>query len=193
MAILNFSVCKGHAWFWSCRLCLSSFSGHCCEASAVKSASDGQRRVMFFHIMSCVEKFIQRCLSLVHMFSIVFNNFCPTGKVPNRRDHGSLSQNRPRIVHQQFISLKKKHFYTRCAGLSVYALLTIYTLYRVPHCMSPRWNWDSPIPSPRQRVSPSPRYQGGGGAYSPAGERWGVLIPTRRHTVVLFIYIVRSA
>jgi hypothetical protein len=28
--------------------------------------------------------------------------------VPNRRDHGSLSWNRPRIVCQQFISLKKK-------------------------------------------------------------------------------------
>jgi hypothetical protein len=24
--------------------------------------------------------------------------------------------------------LKKKHFYTRCAGLSVYALLTLYTI-----------------------------------------------------------------
>ncbi len=53
----------------------------------------------------------------------------------NCRDHGSLSQNRPRIVRQQFISLKKKHFYTRCAGLSVYALLTLYvdsTIQRYP-------------------------------------------------------------
>ncbi len=46
--------------------------------------------------------------------------------MPNRRDHGSLSRNRPRIVRQQFISLKKKHFYTWCAGLLVHALLTIY-------------------------------------------------------------------
>ena len=127
MAILNFSVCKGHAWFWSSRLCLSSFSGHCCEASAVKSAFNGQRRVMFFHIMSCVEKFIQRCLSLVHMFTIVFNNFRPTGKVPNRRDHSSLSQNRPRVFRQHFMSFEKKNTYTHGApGSQLYALLTIY-------------------------------------------------------------------
>ena len=124
MAILNFSVCKGHAWFWSSRLCLSSFSGHCCEASAVKSASDGQRRVMFFHIMSCKNLSNAAWASYICSLSF-FNNFCPVGKVPNRRDHGSLSQNRPRIVRQQFISLEKKHFYTRCAGLSVYALLTL--------------------------------------------------------------------
>ena len=61
-----------------------------------------------------------------------FNDFCPVGKVPNRRDHGSLSQNRPRIFRQQFMSFEKKHFYTRCAGLSVYALLTVYSI-RV-HC-----------------------------------------------------------
>jgi hypothetical protein len=30
-----------------------------------------------------------------------------------------LSQNRPRISRQQFMSFEKKHFYTRCAGLSV--------------------------------------------------------------------------
>ncbi len=49
-----------------------------------------------------------------------------TGKVPNRRDHGSLSRNRPRIVRQHFISFEKKHFYTWCAGLLVHALLTVY-------------------------------------------------------------------
>ncbi len=39
--------------------------------------------------------------------------------------------------------------------------------------MSPRWNWDSPIcmhPLSRQRVCPSPRNQGVGGAHSRAGE-----------------------
>jgi hypothetical protein len=49
--------------------------------SAVKSAFDGQCWVMFFHIMFCVEKFIQHCLGLVGLFTIVFNNFFPTGRV----------------------------------------------------------------------------------------------------------------
>jgi hypothetical protein len=42
------------------------------------------------------------------MFTIVFNDFWPVGKLPNRRDHGSLSQNRPRIFRQQFMSFEKK-------------------------------------------------------------------------------------
>jgi hypothetical protein len=107
MAILNFSVCKGHAWFWSSRLCLSSFSGHCCEASAVKSAFDGQCLVKFFHIMSCVEKFIQRCLSLVHMFTIVFQSFLPDWQGAESPRPRLFKRNRPRIVRLQFISLKK--------------------------------------------------------------------------------------
>jgi hypothetical protein len=45
--------------------------------SAVKSAFDGQCWVMFFHIMFCVEKFIQHCLGLVRMFTIVFQYFLP--------------------------------------------------------------------------------------------------------------------
>ena len=45
--------------------------------SAVKSAFDGQCWVMFFHIMSCVEKFIQHCLGLVRSFTIVFQYFLP--------------------------------------------------------------------------------------------------------------------
>ena len=56
--------------------------------------------------------------------------------MPTRRDHGSLSQNRPRIVRQKFISLKKKHFYTRCAGPSVYALLTVYGMYCTDHMVN---------------------------------------------------------
>jgi hypothetical protein len=42
------------------------------SAAAVKSAFDGQCWVMFFHIMFCVEKFIQHCLGFVRMFTIVF-------------------------------------------------------------------------------------------------------------------------
>ena len=45
--------------------------------SAVKSAFDGQCWVMFFHIMSCVKKFIQHCLGLVRSFTIVFQYFLP--------------------------------------------------------------------------------------------------------------------
>ena len=40
--------------------------------SAVKSAFAGQCWVMFFHIMFCVEKFIQHCLGPVCTFTIVF-------------------------------------------------------------------------------------------------------------------------
>ena len=119
MAILNFSVCKGHAWFWSSRLCLSSFSGHCCGASAVKSASDGQRRVMFFHIMSCVEKFIQRCLSLVTYVHYSFSMILPGRQVAESPRPRLFKPDRPRIFRQQLLSFEKKHFYTRCAGLSV--------------------------------------------------------------------------
>ena len=36
------------------------------------------------------------------------NDFCPVGKVPNRRDRGSLSQNRPRIFCHSLCLLKKK-------------------------------------------------------------------------------------
>ncbi len=48
---------------------------------------------------------------------------------------------------------------------------------RVPLCMSPRRNWDSPTPpSSHKRVCPSPLNQMGREAHSPAGE--GVPIPT---------------
>jgi hypothetical protein len=47
-------------------------------------------------------------------------------------------------------------------------------IYRVPQCMSPRWNWDSPNPSlaTRQRLCLSPELKGGR-AHSPAGEGVG--------------------
>ncbi len=36
-------------------------------------------------------------------------------------------------------------------------------LPRVPQCLSPRWNWDSPTPSPTSECTPPPRTGGGGG------------------------------
>ncbi len=66
--------------------------------------------------------------TLVHYsFSILSSR--PAG-LPNRRDHGSLSQNRPRMSVSSFWLYKKKHFYTWCAGLIVHALLTKYSTRR---------------------------------------------------------------
>ncbi len=51
--------------------------------------------------------------------------------------------------------------------------------YRVPQCMSPRRNWDSPTPLPQASVpfppaSSQPKGEGElRGAHSPAGEGWG--------------------
>ncbi len=55
---------------------------------------------------------------------------------------------------------------------------TVYTtkctyIYRVPQCMSPRRNWDSPTPSLASECAPSPGTKGGGGAHFPAGEGFG--------------------
>ncbi len=36
-------------------------------------------------------------------------------------------------------------------------------IYRVPQCMSPRLNWDSPIPSPAGECAPYPLVGGEGG------------------------------
>ena len=58
-----------------------------------------------------------------YRFSIISAQ--PAG-LPNRRDHGSLSRNRPRLSVNSLYLLKKKHFYSWCAGLLVHALLTIY-------------------------------------------------------------------
>jgi hypothetical protein len=47
-------------------------------------------------------------------------------------------------------------------------------LYRVPQCMSPRRNGDSPsLPLSRQRVCPSPRYQRGRGRTRLRVRDWG--------------------
>jgi hypothetical protein len=40
---------------------------------------------------------------------------------------------------------------------------------RVPQCMSTRWNWDPPPPSPASECA-TPPVTKGGGAHSPAGE-----------------------
>ncbi len=45
-------------------------------------------------------------------------------------------------------------------------------IYRVPHCMSPRRNWDCPTPSLASECAPPPGTKGGG-AHSPAGEGLG--------------------
>ncbi len=44
--------------------------------------------------------------------------------------------------------------------------------HRVPQCMSPSWNWDSPNPSLAIESAPPPEPKGGG-AHSPAGEEVG--------------------
>ncbi len=82
-----------------------------------------------FYIMSCVEKFIQHCLGLVRLFTIVFQYFLldRLGR-RNRRDHGSLSQNRPHMSGASLWLLEKKTLYTWCAGLIVHALLTVYNV-----------------------------------------------------------------
>ena len=47
-------------------------------------------------------------------------------------------------------------------------------IYRIPQCMSPRRNWDSPSPSPLPQASvPHPVTKVGGGQHSPAGEGVG--------------------
>ncbi len=46
----------------------------------------------------------------------------------------------------------------------------MYYIYRVPQCMSPRRNWDSPTPSLASECATPP---GSGGAHSPAGDGLG--------------------
>jgi hypothetical protein len=45
-------------------------------------------------------------------------------------------------------------------------------IYRVPQCMSTRWNWDSPTPSLASECALPPRTKGWGG-HSPAAKGWG--------------------
>ncbi len=59
--------------------------------------------------MSWVEKFIQHCLGLVLLFTIVFQWFLLDRKdCRNRRDHGSLSQNGPQMFVDSFMTFRKK-------------------------------------------------------------------------------------
>ncbi len=95
---------------------------------AVKSAFDGQCWVMFLHnvLRRQIYPTLLRPRTFVHYsFSIISSR--PAG-LPNCRDHGSLSQNRPRMSISSLMTLQKKHFYTWCAGLIVHALLTIYNV-----------------------------------------------------------------
>jgi hypothetical protein len=46
-------------------------------------------------------------------------------------------------------------------------------IQRVPQCMSPRRNWDSPIPSPASECAPPPGPKGGGRAHSPVAKGVG--------------------
>ncbi len=54
-----------------------------------------------------------------------------------------------------------------------YRFRDIYVVLRVPLCLSPRRNWDSPTPSPAS-VYPPP-WTKGGGPHSPVGEGVGAL------------------
>ncbi len=51
-------------------------------------------------------------------------------------------------------------------------------IYRVPECMSPRWNWDSPTPSLASERAPPPLTKGGGGHTRLQVGVEGVPIPT---------------
>ncbi len=53
------------------------------------------------------------------MFTIVFQRFLPGRQVAESPRPQLFKPDRPRIFRQQFMSFEKKHFYTRCAGLSV--------------------------------------------------------------------------
>ncbi len=127
MAILNFSVCKGHAWFWSCCLCWRAASAHCCNAFSRKI---GLWRAVLGHVFSYnvlrqkIYPTLPRPRMYVH-YRLSIISARPAG-LPNPRDHGSLSQNRPRMSVNSLWLYKKKHFYTWCAGLIVHALLTVY-------------------------------------------------------------------
>jgi hypothetical protein len=60
---------------------------------------------------------------------------------------------------------------------------------RVPQCLSPRWNWDTPTPSPASdRVPPSPRTKGG--THSPAGEGVGGSLFARHEKAQRSVYSV---
>ena len=101
-------------------------SAHCCNAF---SRIIGLWRAVLGHVFSYnvlrrkIYPTLPRPRTYVHYrFSIISAR--PAG-LPNRRDHGSLSQNRPRLSVNSLWLYKKKHFYTWCAGHIVHALLTL--------------------------------------------------------------------
>jgi hypothetical protein len=72
-----------------------------------------------------------------------------------------------KITKKQYRKKAKIIFKKRYWAQSTY-------IYRVPQCMSPRRNWDSPTPpqSVASDCAPPPQAKGGR-AHSPAGEGWG--------------------
>jgi hypothetical protein len=47
---------------------------------------------------------------------------------------------------------------TVTSSYKVYVYVYVYIVYRVPQCMSPRRNWDSPTPSPACECAPQSTY-----------------------------------
>ncbi len=85
------------------------------------------------------------------MFTIVFQRFLPGRQVAESPRPRLFKPDRPRIFRQQFMSFEKKHFYTRCAGLSVIC---------APNSIYPGLTGESfPFPS---LLTPAPSSQGGG-------------------------------
>jgi hypothetical protein len=94
---------------------------------------------------------------------------CP----PQRSSSLHPGTGQPRTLstdHDFPIPLRILHLQSKyCAG--VFKPQSTY-IYRVPQCMSPRRNWDSPTPSLASECAPPPQAKGGR-AHSPAGEGWG--------------------
>ena len=63
------------------------------------------------------------------MFTIVFNDFWPVGKLPNRRDLGSLSQIGPESFVNSLCLSKKNTFTHGAPGSQLYALLTVQIIF----------------------------------------------------------------
>ncbi len=71
----------------------------------------------------------------------------------------------------QTVSIKKRTY--QRSSLLIDGAKHKVQIYRVPQCMFPRRNWDSPTPSLASECAPPPRNQSVGGAHSPAGEGLG--------------------
>ena len=63
------------------------------------------------------------------MFTIVFNDIRSVGKLPNRRNHGLLSQIGLELSPTVYVVWKKTLLYSVRRALSLHALLTIYIYY----------------------------------------------------------------